>query len=395
MKGQKLLSCLSFINPKYIQEAEMNRLDEADKKHLPRRNSLKTLMLIAAVLATATILMGAMAYTRWSNSMQRRYNPTEDIKLQAEKTGLSVLYADATPEDGSILSATDQGITVSVVQSMVNSIGAEIVLKIEGFTYPEDILTRPYFTMPFRRLDGDEHFWGSFGYDFDDGIIRNEAGEDVYEDGTPVERVSEGWAAGWTKGRYIKKDGSMELTLYFSFQDISGSCLGKELELNFTGFGTTTAIGGKTLSDDKILVEGNWNLRFPLKGEDSSATIQITPNYRLSDNVTLLEAEIGRTSVKARYKLDTQWDGWKELELLEPQFSGVKLKDGTVIYFVPAGGNYGQMDNLIAEEQFTAFQGIVDLTQVESLVYPLHWEYDERGREINTTYQYVPITPIS
>lgn len=58
-----------------------------------------------------------------------RVCPRNTIRQQAEQSGLSVIYPqDQIQEDG--LSATDQGITVSVKQTIVDQWRASIVLKI-------------------------------------------------------------------------------------------------------------------------------------------------------------------------------------------------------------------------------------------------------------------------
>ena len=61
--------------------------------------------------------------------MQQQYRPSENAKQQAEKTGLSVMYEESEPEDGSVLTATDNGVTVTVVQTIVDQMQAKIILR--------------------------------------------------------------------------------------------------------------------------------------------------------------------------------------------------------------------------------------------------------------------------
>lgn len=383
MKGRRIMNLLSYINPAYINEAEFDSLSEGGKELTPHRKRPPKLLLIAAIIAAMLLLMGAAIYTRWTLSMQNYYNPSESAKQQAKKSGLSVMYEKSKPDDGSVLTTTDQGITVSVVQSIVDQSRAQIVLRVEGFTPPEDYMIHPEVWMEVpATLDGNEHFWGSAGEKFDDGIIKNNDGEYVYRDGTPVEENPEGF---W-KGRYIKDDGSMELVISYHFQDTSGANLGKEFQLHLTGFGIRTDVGKADTTYEK-LVDGRWDLRWILKGSDDA--IKIEPNVRLSDNVTLIQAEIGQLTVKTLYRTDTYWDGWKTLESLTPGLAGIKLKDGTLIQCYSGSEGYQDQENLIYFVESHTFQGMVDMDQVEALAFYDGWEKD--GASTIPVYKFIPV----
>lgn len=396
MNGRDLFSGLSYISKKYIDEAENETVSgKGGKFETPRHG--KTLfhksLLIAAVIAAMLFLMGAAVYTHWSGSMQRYYQPTEKAKQQAEKSGLSVMYQEESkPEDGSVLTATDNGVTVSVVQTIVDQSRAKIILRIEGFTPQVDFKVEPWVWMEkHATLDGNELFYSSANYEFDDGVTQNEEGEDVYADGSPVDMIVEGeYQQQFIKGQYIKNDGSLELVISYAFQDTSGANLGKELELHITGFGTET-YKGKADSTFEKTVDGHWDLRFPLTG--SNENIQIEPNVRLSDNVTLTKAEIGQITIKAWYKTDTYWDGWETLESLTPILAGVKLKDGTFVQVWGFTEGYLDQEELIYYSECQVFEGMLELDQVDALAYYDGWENDEEGNPTIPVYKYIPVTP--
>lgn len=391
MNGKDLFSGLSYISKKYINEAENETVSgTVGKFEAPRHG--KTLfhksLLIAAAIAAMLFLMGAAVYTHWSGSMQRYYQPTEKAKQQAEKSGLSVMYQEESkPEDGSILSATDQGITVSVVQTLVDQGQAKIVLRIEGFTPPEETLVQPiaWWNEDPPTLDGNSEILGSVNVDFDTGTTITPDWEEIYWDGAPVEHYEDGWPI----YHYTRNDGSMELVVWYRFQDTSGEHLGKEYALHLTGFGIARQKGPADDTFEK-LVDGHWDLRFPLTGSNES--IKATPNVRLSDNVTLTEAEIGEIFIKTQYKTDTYFAEWEELGILQPDIAGVKLKDGTLIKFFLSSEGYSDQDNLIYFKEAYATDGIVDLAQVDSLVYYERWDQDpETGKSV-PVYKYVPLS---
>ena len=390
MNGKDILVDLSYIDRKFIEESEKDTPNsilclQPKKKRRPRR-----LLLIAAILAAMLFLMGAVLYTRWTHSMETTFRPSESAKQQAEKSGLSTMYETKTttepaPEDGSIPSATDQGITVSVVQTIVDSREAHIVLRVEGFTPPEDFGVRPWVWQDKEAtLDGSGEFWNSSGADFDNGIFFNtDKKAYTYTDGIPVEENAEGW-----KGRYLRSDGSLELDVWYRLRQDMENPVGKEYELHLTGFGTTADTGKADMVWNKM-VEGHCDLKFPLKGSDEVKTYQL--NERLSDNVTLTEIEIGQITTKAIYKTDTYWDGWEKLELLQPQLAGIQLKDGTLIQLADAREGYQDEDALIYFVEYQSYEGTVELDQIESLAYYDRWETDTNGKKV-PIYRYVPLS---
>lgn len=390
MNGKDLFLSMNYVSRKYVEEAGGEPEEKKAGKYAAPKNGrslVKNAILIAAVVATMLLLMGAAVYTHWSSSMQQQYRPSENAKQQAEKTGLSVMYEESEPEDGSVLSATDQGVTVTVVQTLVDQGQAKIVLRVEGFTPPEETLVQPiaWWNEDSPTLDGNSEILGSVNVDFDTGAILTLDKGEIYWDGTPVEYYEDGWPI----YHYIRDDGSMELVVWYRFQNTDGGHIGKEYQLHLTGFGVARQKGPAD-DDFEKLVDGHWDLCFPLTG--SSESIQVTPNVRLSDNVTLTEAEIGEIFIKTQYKTDTYFQEWEELGILQPDIAGVKLKDGTLVQFHVSSEGYKDQDNLIYFKEATATNGVVELTQVEALVYYDRWEKDpDTGKSI-PVYKYIPVS---
>ena len=169
------------------KEEMVQKLMQTQKEQTMYRNNRRkmTLIPLAATLILAT-LTGAAVFTRWSTTAQTRYNPSQDIKEQAEKSGLSVMLEETKGEENpkEVLSVTDQGITITAVQTIVDNYRAEITFRIDGFDLPED---EDPFVWPTVTIDGDLFFYGSQGGGFYDGTTRNENGEWVYAStGEPV-----------------------------------------------------------------------------------------------------------------------------------------------------------------------------------------------------------------
>ncbi len=329
-----------------------------------RKHGGRKLMLVAlaAVMLLAT-LTGAAVFTRWSATAQNRYNPSEDIKEQAEKSGLSVMLEETKGEENpnGVLSVTDQGITITAVQSIVDNYHAEIVFRIEGFELPED--ENPH-VWPVVSIDGDKHFGGGQTGWFFDGLTTNETGEPVYvATGEPV-RVRDDEFQSWILD-YVLEDGSLEYTHYISFEETDGRYMGKEIVFSFQNIGYQShEKAGMPVPQ----TEGNWELKWILTG--GSDSIKITPNVEIGDSgVILLDAEIGQKTIRARYQVDDYWDGWDELAEFPQKVYGVRMKDGREYRCGAGTSGFEDQENMIYYTEFDIHDGILDLSQVESLVF--------------------------
>ena len=199
-----------------------------------RRSGKKLLLLALAATLVVGALTGAAVFTRWSRSAQTAYNPPQQVKEQAEKSGLSVMLEDKQKEvaPGEVLSATDQGITITAVQSIVDSYGADLFFRVEGFTLPEGRNPELFWDRDDVTIDGSTEFYSSMTGWFYDGTTRNEAGEWVYaSNGQPVEFGNDKYQSAIYQ--WVADDGSLEYQMNIRFQDNGESYLGKEFSIHF------------------------------------------------------------------------------------------------------------------------------------------------------------------
>lgn len=378
MKGRKMMVGLSYISPQYIQEAEFDGISEPETA---RTGRLK-IWLIAAIVATMLLLTGATVYTRWSGTAQTRYRPTEEIKQQAEKSGLSMMVPETkkTENPEEVLSVTDQGVTISLVQTIVDQYQAELTFRIEGFELPEG---RDPMVWPEVYLDGERYGWyGSLGGSCFDGTTRDENGNWIYTDGTPVQSDESGNVI----LHYTGSDGSLEYTEYISFHETDGRYFGKEIEVSFPCLAVSSL---QKFGPDEILVEGNWTLKWTLTG--TAESISIAPNAEIGDSgVILLDAEIGQKTIRTRYKVPELWEGWNQLVELPQSICGVRMKDGTQYFCGSTTFGFEDQDNMIYYVVSDMSRAILDPSQVESLMFPKSWQNDERGIPRIVEYSYIP-----
>ncbi|MBQ7130749.1 MAG: DUF4179 domain-containing protein [Oscillospiraceae bacterium] len=356
------------------------------KEEKSRKHGGRKLMIVAlaATMLLAT-LTGAAVFTRWSTTAQVRYNPSEDVKEQAEKSGLSVMLEETKGEENpnEVLSVTDQGITITAVQSIVDEYSADLTFKIEGFNLPED---RDPAVWPVITIDGDPHFYTAMEGGFFDGTTRNNAGEWVYAStGEPVKSRDDEYQSVILD--WVADDGSMEYTHHISFNETDGRYFGKEIEVKFSFIGVQAK---KKAAPEEKLVEGDWTLRWTLKGTSDSITV--TPNEKIGDSeVILLDAEIGQKTIYARYKLDDYWDGWNELVPMPHEVYGVRMKDGSCYRCVATTTGFEDQENMIYFTESSMVDAILDVSQVESLMFYKGREKDANGEPTIQTFWYMPI----
>ena len=369
------------------KNAMIHNLTTQMKETQPRKRSSRKLMIVAmaAVMLMAT-LTGAAVFTRWSKTAQNRYNPSEDIKEQAEKSGLSVMLEETKGEENTneVLSVTDQGITITAVQTIVDNYQAEITFRIEGFDVPEDEYPSVWPTV---TIDGDSHFFTSQSGAIFDGTTRNEAGERVYAStGEPVRCRDDEFQSVILQP--VAADGSIEYTHYISFNETDGRYMGKEIVFTFHSVDYE--------SDQKAgmpepQVEGSWELKWTLTGADNN--IQCAPNAKIGDSdVVLLDAEIGQLSVKTRYQVKDYWEGWNQLVELPQAICGIRMKDGSEHICIPSTSGFEDQENMIYFIESTMFDAILDISQVESLMFHKGWELDAEGKPTIQTFYYIPVS---
>jgi len=137
-------------------------------------------------------------------------------------------------------------------------------------------------------------------------------------------------------------------------------------------------------------VEGNWELKWTLSG--SSDSITITPNVKIGgSDVILLDAEIGQKNIRARYQLKEYWEGWDELAEFPQRVLGVRMKDGSEYRCGAGTSGFEDQEKMIYYTEFDIHDAIVDVSQVESLMFHRDWVKDAEGKIVGQTFFYIPV----
>ena len=296
------------------------------------RTARRMRRLLSAAAAAALILaLGVTAYavyTHWSRGMAQLLPATEEEKELAEQSGLS----DASQT----VSATANGVTVSVEQTVIDSDTAHIALRFEGFALPE----------------GQYPEIGGWSLTFDGERAPNVTGGFIEErdaDGEPL---------------FTAPDGSMEIEFTAKSGARVESFIGREIRMVIDSLGT----GDK--GRYQPLVEGPWELVWTPSSNSGQLTVQ--PDAAIGDTgIKLIRAELSPISAKVTLQLPELWEGYQTLEPFNWQLAGVRLRDGTELtgIFGPATSEgYADIDELLFELSYASHQ-ILQPEQVDALLF--------------------------
>ena len=388
MTGKDMLKGIQNLDADFIEEAEFWTFQ---KKQTGFSGKKKMLFLLAAMLIMGTMTAAAV-FTRWSTTMQLGnyggVQPDQQIKKQAEQSGLSVIPTETKDGKKEAISATDNGITVTLAQTVMDQYGGKVIFRIEGLELEEG--QAPWAWWDFRIDGKDSHeLKMSWGAQFFPGYTLDADRTPVYvKNGKPIPRDGENQELLLD---YQIGDGSIEFSVDLDFPRNGEGLFGKEMVFTFTGFG----IQGEKFEDEDIMtVPGNWELRWMLEGS-TQEPMKWTPNAEIGHwGVTLVEAEIGQFSMKTTYRIDEKYrdeTDFCEQNQWDVSPADIRLKDGTDIhvYGMIGGGQWDEENRLwIVTEN--CLNVILDPSQIAGMYFYAGYELNEQGYRVNKPYYYIP-----
>ena len=125
-----------------------------------------------------------------------------------------------------------------------------------------------------------------------DGIIPDENGRPVYEDGTSLESYEDGSII----SHYTDDNGNMEYIIQASVVDKNDSFLGKIMHVEFKDLGTLSKAAFTPA------VDGDWNFTISLSDVSSSQKIEVGQKVEGTD-FTMEDIDISSISMKVNYSV--------------------------------------------------------------------------------------------
>ena len=317
----------------------------------------------AAAIACAVLVgaggitvTAAVVHHLWSRGMQGNIQATEEQQKDLAEQGMVTEGPDLSD-----MEVTSEGITVKPTELIADGHFVHVAFQIAGYDLADG--EEPCFEEVRVYTGEDENAkdgWVNMSGSFYNGIIANNNGEPVYEDGTPLE-------SGDFAEHYKAEDGTLEyvMTLYKTDTDPEESLLGQTIHVLLKNLGTVK----KTEFMNKI--DGTWKLDIPVDGKDTAKSFELNTVLE-NANITVLSAAISPISIRVDYEVTGELQTQEDDNGL-PEVSGVVLKDGSRLLYLFNGGQSGyQKDSDTHAYLLATFDRVIDVDQVQSLLFRLH-----------------------
>ena len=338
------------------------------KTHTSRGKMFKTQAAVivgVCILAISSISAVAAIHHYWGRGMNGNIQASDEQQRVLTEKNIAKVYSEEP--DSPSLAVTNNGVTIEPDTVIVDERFVYMAFRISGYSVADRM--EPGFNMV-NVYQGDnpddESAWVNMSGTMYDGIIPNENGTPVYEDGTPIESYEDGSVI----SHYTDDNGNMEYMIRASIVDKNDSFLGKTLHVEFKNLGTFSK-GTFTPA-----VDGNWNFEINLSDVSSTQNIKVGKIVE-GTGFTMEDMDISPISIQVNYSV-SEAPVEKEDDLGIPEVKGVVLKDGTRIPYLMNPGRLGYADSSKSNAyQIAGFARVVDVDDIASLLVLTSYENEK------------------
>lgn len=338
------------------------------KTHTSRGKRFKTQAAVIAgvcILAISSISAAAAIHHYWGRGMNGNIQASDEQQQMLTEKNIAKVYSEEG--DSPSLAVTNNGVTIEPDTVIVDERFVYMAFRISGYSVADRM--EPGFDMV-NVYQGDnpedESAWVNMSGTMYDGIIPDENGTPVCEDGTDIESYEDGSII----SHYTDEDGNMEYIIQASVVDVNDSFLGKTMHVEFKNLGTFSK--GSFIS----AVDGDWNFEINLSDVSSSQNIKVGHKVE-GTGFTMEDINISPISVKVNYSVSTA-PVENEDDLGIPEVKGVVLKDGTRIPYLMNPGRLGYTDSSKSNAyQIAGFTRVVDVDEIAALIVLTSYENEK------------------
>ncbi len=329
------------------------------KTHKRRKKMFKTQAAAAAgvcILAVSGISAAAAVHHYWGRGMNGNIQASDEQQQALTEKNIAKVYREEP--DSPSLAVTINGVTIEPDTVIADERFVYMAFRISGYSVADR--TEPGFDMV-NVYQGDhpedESAWVNMSGTMYDGIVLDENGASVYEDGTSVESYEDGSVI----SHYTDDNGNMEYIIQASAADKNDSLLGKTLHVAFKDLGTFSK------ATFIPAVEGVWNFELNLSDVSSTRSIKVGKKVE-GTGFTMEDISISPISIQVNYSV-SEAPTEHEDDLGIPEVKGVVLKDGTRISYLANPGRLGYTDNNKSNAyQIAGFARVVDVDEIAALI---------------------------
>ena len=338
------------------------------KTHKRRKKMFKTQAAAAAgvcILAVSGISAAAAVHHYWGRGMNGNIQASDEQQQALTEKNIAKVYREEP--DSPSLAVTINGVTIEPDTVIADERFVYMAFRISGYSVEDR--TEPGFDMV-NVYQGDhpedESAWVNMSGTMYDGIVLDENGASVYEDGTSVESYEDGSVI----SHYTDDNGNMEYIIQASAADKNDSLLGKTLHVAFKDLGTFSK------ATFIPAVEGVWNFELNLSDVSSTRNIKVGKKVE-GTGFTMEDISISPISIQVNYSV-SEAPTEHEDDLGIPEVKGVVLKDGTRISYLANPGRVGYTDNNKSNAyQIAGFARVVDVDEIAALIVLTSYENEK------------------
>ena len=339
---------------------EMIRQEEtenmaADNQKNSKKNTRRIKSQVAAAAAVCVLAVGGVSavaaiHHNWGRGMSGNIQATDTEQQKLTDDGVAVVYPEK--EEYEALKVTNNGVTIVPDTVIVDAQFAYLSFTISGYNLPEG--EEPGFEDV--NMTSDDMEINMFGGMYD-GIVCNEEGAPVYEDGSELQFTDSGNIV----SHYYDENGNLEYFIQAHIAEAGDTMLGKTVKVDFKNLGTLY----KTEFTDGV--EGDWNFEITLPSVSSAREFDVNKAID-GTSFTLTKLEISPVSLNATYTTDNAPEANQD-DLGVPCVKGVVLKDGSRLPYLTDGGSIGYTDDSKTEAyNILGYDRVIDVDNVKALI---------------------------
>lgn len=339
---------------------EMIRQEEtenmaADNQKNSKKNTRRIKSQVAAATAVCVLAVGGVSavaaiHHNWGRGMSGNIQATDTEQQKLTDDGVAVVYPEK--EEYENLKITNNGVTIAPNTVIVDAQFAYLSFTISGYNLNEG--EEPGFEDV--NMTSDDMEINMFGGMYD-GIVCNEEGAPVYEDGSELQFTDSGDIV----SHYYDENGNLEYFIQAHIAEAGDTMLGKTVKVDFKNLGTLY----KTEFTDGV--EGDWNFEITLPSVSSAREFDVNKAID-GTSFTLTKLEISPVSLNATYTTDNAPEANQD-DLGVPCVKGVVLKDGSRIPYLTDGGSIGYTDDSKTEAyNILGYDRVIDVDNVKALI---------------------------
>lgn len=300
------------------------------------------------LLAASSVTAVAAVHHYWGRGMNGNIQASDVQQQQLTDKGIADIYPEK--EDYEALKVVQNGVTIAPNTVIVDERFAYMSFTISGYDF-EDGKEPGFESVNVTSSEANVNMSGSIY----DGIVSDENGSPVYEDGSAIEFSEDGDVV----YRYLDENGNLEYIVQAYIADDGDTILGKTLDVKFENLGF---LYKTDFTDD---VDGTWEFEIKLPEVSSAKHFDLNKKVGETD-FTVTDVEISPISMEVNYTVDAQPEMNGD-EIGVPEVMGVTLKDGTSIPYLTDGGRVGYIDDTHAHNVL-GYDWVVDVDQIQSLL---------------------------